>query len=275
MIDRVKVVRGDVRDQAVLERVLGEYEIDTVFHLAAQTIVGIANRNPVSTFESQHPGDLGPAGSLPPQSRRSSRSSSPPRTRPTATRSTSPTTRTLRSRAGTPTTSASPARDLIAQTYAAHLRPAGGDHALRQLLRRRRPELEPDRPRHDPLGPPRPAAGDPLRRAVHPRLLLRRGRRGAPTSLLAERLAADPELAGEAFNFSNEIQVTVLDLVRAHPATLWTRPGARMCATRRPTRSATSTSAPPRRSDCWTGRRCSPSTRPGGDDRLVQGVPRA
>ena len=31
---------------------LGEYEIDTVFHLAAQTIVPIANRNPVSTFES-------------------------------------------------------------------------------------------------------------------------------------------------------------------------------------------------------------------------------
>ena len=48
----VKVVRGDVRDQALLERVLGEYEIDTVIHLAAQTIVGIANRNPVSTFET-------------------------------------------------------------------------------------------------------------------------------------------------------------------------------------------------------------------------------
>ena len=52
LIDSVKVVRGDVRDQATLERVLGEYEIDTVIHLAAQTIVGIANRNPVSTFET-------------------------------------------------------------------------------------------------------------------------------------------------------------------------------------------------------------------------------
>lgn len=50
--DRVKVVSGDVRDQALLERICGEYEIDTVFHLAAQTIVGVANRNPVSTFES-------------------------------------------------------------------------------------------------------------------------------------------------------------------------------------------------------------------------------
>lgn len=52
MLERVTVVRGDVRDQAFLERVLGEHEIDTVFHLAAQTIVGIANRNPVSTFET-------------------------------------------------------------------------------------------------------------------------------------------------------------------------------------------------------------------------------
>ena len=55
-IDAVRVVRGDVRDQALLERALGEYEIDTVIHLAAQTIVGIANRNPVSTFETQHQG---------------------------------------------------------------------------------------------------------------------------------------------------------------------------------------------------------------------------
>ncbi|QER42863.1 NAD-dependent epimerase/dehydratase family protein [Thermodesulfobacterium sp. TA1] len=51
-LDKVKVVRGDVRDQELIERVLGEYEIDTVFHLAAQTIVGIANRNPVSTLDT-------------------------------------------------------------------------------------------------------------------------------------------------------------------------------------------------------------------------------
>jgi CDP-glucose 4,6-dehydratase len=51
-IERVRVARGDVRDQAFLERVLGEYEIHTVFHLAAQTVVGVANRNPISTFET-------------------------------------------------------------------------------------------------------------------------------------------------------------------------------------------------------------------------------
>jgi CDP-glucose 4,6-dehydratase len=49
---RVKIVRGDVTDYACIERILGEYEIDTVFHLAAQTIVSIANRNPLSTFEA-------------------------------------------------------------------------------------------------------------------------------------------------------------------------------------------------------------------------------
>src|SRR5437588_1319762 len=49
-ISRMDVVRGRVEDQPLLERVLAEYEIETVLHLAAQTIVGIANRNPLSTF---------------------------------------------------------------------------------------------------------------------------------------------------------------------------------------------------------------------------------
>lgn len=52
LISKVRVVRGDVRDQPLLERVLAEYEVDTVFHLAAQTIVTIANRSPISTFET-------------------------------------------------------------------------------------------------------------------------------------------------------------------------------------------------------------------------------
>jgi CDP-glucose 4,6-dehydratase len=36
----------------LIERVLGEYEIDTVFHLAAQAVVGIASRNPPSTLDT-------------------------------------------------------------------------------------------------------------------------------------------------------------------------------------------------------------------------------
>lgn len=45
-------VDGAVEDQALIERVLGEHRIQTVFHLAAQTQVGVANANPVSTFEA-------------------------------------------------------------------------------------------------------------------------------------------------------------------------------------------------------------------------------
>lgn len=51
-IDEINVVRGDLCDYALMERTLAEYEIDTVFHLAAQTIVTIANRVPLSTFET-------------------------------------------------------------------------------------------------------------------------------------------------------------------------------------------------------------------------------
>jgi CDP-glucose 4,6-dehydratase len=49
---KIDVVRGCVEDERLLERTLGEYEIQTVFHLAAQTIVGIANKSPLSTFET-------------------------------------------------------------------------------------------------------------------------------------------------------------------------------------------------------------------------------
>jgi CDP-glucose 4,6-dehydratase len=49
---RVVVVRGELGDHALLERALGEHEIDTVLHLGAQTIVGTASRNPLSTWES-------------------------------------------------------------------------------------------------------------------------------------------------------------------------------------------------------------------------------
>lgn len=51
-ISRINIVHGDICDYALMERVIAEYEVDTIFHLAAQTQVGIANRAPVSTFET-------------------------------------------------------------------------------------------------------------------------------------------------------------------------------------------------------------------------------
>src|SRR5215510_7174648 len=49
---KVAVVNGSVEDYGLMERVLTEYEIEAVFHLAAQAIVGAANRSPLSTFEA-------------------------------------------------------------------------------------------------------------------------------------------------------------------------------------------------------------------------------
>ncbi len=51
-IRRITVVNGCVEDFATIERAVNDYEPDTVFHLAAQTIVGAAYRNPLENFES-------------------------------------------------------------------------------------------------------------------------------------------------------------------------------------------------------------------------------
>ncbi len=52
ILERCNVVRGELEDIAVVTRALNEYEVDSVFHLGAQAIVGTASRSPLSTFES-------------------------------------------------------------------------------------------------------------------------------------------------------------------------------------------------------------------------------
>ena len=52
LADRITLVNGEVENFQLLERVLNEYQVETVFHLAAQTIVSIANENPLSTFDA-------------------------------------------------------------------------------------------------------------------------------------------------------------------------------------------------------------------------------
>jgi CDP-glucose 4,6-dehydratase len=49
---RMTLVHGDITEGATIERAVNEYEVETVFHLAAQTIVGTANRSPLSTFRA-------------------------------------------------------------------------------------------------------------------------------------------------------------------------------------------------------------------------------
>lgn len=48
----INIVHGELTDYYLIERAINEYEIDTIFHLGAQTIVETANRSPLSTFES-------------------------------------------------------------------------------------------------------------------------------------------------------------------------------------------------------------------------------
>ena len=212
LAQRVKVVHGDVRDQALLERALGEYEINTVFHLAAQTIVSIANRNPISTFESNIQGTW----SVLEACRRS------PAVKQTIVASSDKAygdQETLPYAENTPLQGQHPydvsksCADLIAHTYAVtYGLPVavtrcgnfygGGDlnwnrivpGTIRSILRGQRPVIRSD--------------GQYVRDYFY----VEDG--AAAYMLLAEALAARPELRGEAFNFSNEIQITVLDLVQ-------------------------------------------------------------
>ena len=52
LTQEVSVVHGDIEDAVLIARVLGQYDIESVFHLAAQTLVGVANTNPLATFET-------------------------------------------------------------------------------------------------------------------------------------------------------------------------------------------------------------------------------
>jgi CDP-glucose 4,6-dehydratase len=50
--ERCVIALADLSDHASLLRVLNEHDVRSVFHLGAQTIVGTANRSPLSTFEA-------------------------------------------------------------------------------------------------------------------------------------------------------------------------------------------------------------------------------
>lgn len=211
LLERTKLVRGDVRDQAVLERTLGEYEIDTVFHLAAQTIVGIANRNPISTFETNIAGTW----RLLEAARRSSTvkqivvASSD---KAYGSHDVLPYTEEAPLVGRHPYDVSKSAADLVAQSYAAtYDLPVGitrsgnlyggGDlnwsqlipGTIRSILRGMRPIIRSD--------------GTYVRDYFY----VEDG--AAANMALAEGLARDPELRGEAFNFSNELQMTVLEVV--------------------------------------------------------------
>jgi CDP-glucose 4,6-dehydratase len=210
-IEHVKSVRGDIRDRDCLERAIGEYEADTVFHLAAQTIVGIANRNPISTFESNIQGTWNVLEAC----RRS------PAVKSIVVASSD---KAYGDQARLPYSENTPLEgrhpydvskscgDLITNTYAvtyglpvATTRCGnfygGGDlnwnrivpGTIRAVCKLDRPVIRSD--------------GQFIRDYFYVEDGV------AAYMLLAESLSEHKELRGEAFNFSNEIQITVLDLV--------------------------------------------------------------
>lgn len=211
LLDKVKVVRGDLRDQDMVERAIGEYEIDTVVHLAAQTIVGIANRNPVSTFESNIAGTW----TLLEACRRS------PLVKQIVVASSDkaygeheqlPYNEDASLIARHPYDVSKSCADLIAQAYATtyDLPVAitrcgnlygGGDlnwnrivpGTIRSVLRGQRPVIRSD--------------GKFVRDYFYAEDA------AAANMLLAEKLATDATFKGQAFNFSNENQITVSEVV--------------------------------------------------------------
>ncbi|HKY55841.1 MAG TPA: GDP-mannose 4,6-dehydratase [Anaerolineales bacterium] len=212
LIEKVKVVRGDIRDRETLERVLGEYEIDTVIHLAAQTIVTIANRNPISTFETNIAGTW----NLLEACRRNLKvkqivvASSD---KAYGNQEKLPYEEETPLQGKHPYDVSKSAADLIAYSYAESFDLpvaitrcgnfyGGGDlnwnriipGTIRSILRGRNPIIRSD--------------GEYIRDYFY----VEDG--AAAYMLLAEKLAAQPELKGEAFNFSNEIQVSVGEVVQ-------------------------------------------------------------
>ncbi|MBM4068369.1 MAG: NAD-dependent epimerase/dehydratase family protein [Planctomycetes bacterium] len=212
MVDAIDVVHGSVADFSLLERALAEYEVQTVFHLAAQTIVGIADRCPLGTFETNIKGTW----CLLEAARRCG-------TRPQVVVASSD--KAYGDQARLPYTEDSPldgrfpydasksCTDILALSYHhTYDLPVsvtrcgnffgGGDlnwnrivpGTIRSIIRGQRPVLRSD--------------GSNLRDYFYVE-------EGAAAYLhLAERMACDPAVVGQAFNFSTETPTSVLDLVK-------------------------------------------------------------
>jgi CDP-glucose 4,6-dehydratase len=208
---RIDIVRGPVEDQPFLERVMAEYEIQTVFHLAAQTIVGIAHRSPLSTFEANIKGTwcvleaARRCGTWPSVIVASS-------DKVYGDQAVQPYTEAMPLNAHHPYDASKACADLLAQTYFhTYGLPVcitrcgnfygGGDlnwnrivpGTIRAILRSDRPVIRSD--------------GSLVRDYFYVK-------DGAAAYIhLAEIMARDPAVCGQAFNFSTENPLSVLELV--------------------------------------------------------------
>ena len=210
-IEQVVTVRGDITDRDLLARVLGEYEVEVVFHVAAQAIVGIANRDPASTFSTNIEGTW----NLLEACRRSPKVSSivvASSDKAYGDQEHLPYTETMPLLGRHPYDVSKACGDMITQTYAASYNLpvavtrcgnfyGGGDlnwnrvvpGTIRSVLRGERPIIRSD--------------GNFVRDYIYIEDA------AAAYMILAERLVANTGLRGQAFNFSYEIQVSVLEMV--------------------------------------------------------------
>ncbi|MBI4699004.1 MAG: GDP-mannose 4,6-dehydratase, partial [Nitrospirae bacterium] len=210
-LKKVNVVRGELEDYSLLERILNEYEIDIVFHLAAQTIVETANRNPISTFETNIRGtwNMLEACRRSPLIKKIIIASSD---KAYGAQKDLPYSEITPLQGNHPYDVSKSCADLLSYAYFnTYNLPicitrcgnfyGGGDinfnrlipGTIRSVLNNERPVIRSD--------------GSYIRDYIYIRDAV------SAYLLLAEKME-DNSLLGEAFNFSNEIQVTVLDLTR-------------------------------------------------------------
>jgi CDP-glucose 4,6-dehydratase len=211
LIEQVKVARGDICDQELVERILGEYEIETVFHVAAQTIVGVANRNPVSTFNT----NIGGTVALLEACRRSPKIKSiviASSDKAYGNQDKLPYNEDTPLQGRHPYDVSKSCADLIAQSYYHTFKLpvaitrcgnfyGGGDlnwnrivpGTIRSIIRGQRPVIRSDG------------------KFIRDYFYIEDG--AAAYALLAEKVAENPKLHGQAFNFSNDTPVSVLEIV--------------------------------------------------------------
>jgi CDP-glucose 4,6-dehydratase len=211
-LDRVTIVDGDVADTALLLRALEELSVQTVLHAAAQTQVGVARRQPASTFASNIEGTWSVLEAV----RRS------PAVEQVLLASSDkaygvqprlPYDETMPLLAEEPYDASKACAELLARTYyASYGTPVAitrcanlygpGDRNWRRLV--------PGTLRSVLLGEPPVIRSDGS--LVRDYLYVKDG--VSAYLRLAEAMAADPALAGEAFNVSAELPLTVTEMVR-------------------------------------------------------------
>ena len=205
-------VFGALEDHALLLRAINEYEVDTVMHLGAQPIVGIANRNPLSTFEANIRGtwNVLEACRLVPTVRRVVVASSD---KAYGEQPKLPYDESMPLQGRHPYDVSKSCTDLVAQTYHNVYRTpvcitrcgnffGGGDlnfsrivpGTIRSILHGERPVIRSD--------------GKMIRDYVYVRDIV-------DFYLFLAEAMEDPAVHGEAFNFSTESQLSVLDITRA------------------------------------------------------------